>query len=79
MLRKPVVFLTGASGEIGHTLIERLSEDGGRSVITLDLKPLDPAIAPRVARHFTGSILDLQLLDQRGRRAAGADRARAPA
>ena len=25
MLRTPVVFLTGASGEIGHTLIERLS------------------------------------------------------
>ena len=64
MLRTPVVFLTGASGEIGHTLIERLSEDGSRPVITLDLKPLDPSIAPRVARHFTGSILEPQLLER---------------
>ena len=64
MLRTPVVFLTGASGEIGHTLIERLSEDGSRPVITLDLKPLDPSIAPRVTRQFTGSILDHQLLER---------------
>lgn len=64
MLRTPVVFLTGASGEIGHTLIERLSEDGKRPIITLDLKPLDPSIAPRVARQFTGSILDHQLLER---------------
>ena len=64
MLRTPVVFLTGASGEIGHTLIERLSEDGSRPIITLDLKPLDPSIAPRVARQFTGSILDTQLLER---------------
>ena len=64
MLRTPVVFLTGASGEIGHTLIERLSEDGSRPVITLDLKPLDASIAPRVARHFTGSVLDHQLLER---------------
>jgi nucleoside-diphosphate-sugar epimerase len=64
VLRTPVVFLTGASGEIGHTLIERLSEEGTRPVITLDLKPLDPSIAPRVARQFTGSILDHQLLER---------------
>ena len=64
MLRTPVVFLTGASGEIGHTLIERLSEDGTRPVVTLDLKPLDPSIAPRVTRQFTGSILDHQLLER---------------
>lgn len=64
MLRTPVVFLTGASGEIGHTLIERLSDEGTRPVITLDLKPLDPSVAARVARHFTGSILDHQLLER---------------
>ncbi len=64
MLRTPVVLLTGASGEIGHTLIERLSEDASRPVITLDLKPLDPSIAPRVTRQFTGSVLDHQLLER---------------
>ena len=38
MVRKPVVLITGASGEIGHGLIERLSRDGRRPIVTLDLK-----------------------------------------
>src|SRR5512134_3860543 len=57
-MRKPVVLITGASGEIGHGLIERLAEDGGRSIVTLDLAPLDPSLARKVQREITGSILD---------------------
>ncbi len=64
MLRKPVVLITGASGEIGHGLIHRLSDAGDRKIITLDLNPLIPDLMPRVLRHITGSILDPQLLDQ---------------
>ena len=30
VMRKPVVLITGASGEIGHGLIERLAADGSR-------------------------------------------------
>ena len=41
MVRKPVVLITGASGEIGHGLIESLAKDGRRPIITLDLKPLE--------------------------------------
>ena len=63
MIRKPVVLITGAGGEIGHGLIERLVAGGERAVITLDVNPLDPAMASLVQREFTGSILDETLLD----------------
>jgi len=64
MLRKPVVLITGASGEIGHGLIERLAESGGRPVITLDLKPLDPEVVKLVKQQYLGSILDEGLLER---------------
>ena len=64
MVRKPVVLITGASGEIGHGLIERLSQDGRRPIITLDLKPLDPPQAPLVQQQYAGSILDHHLLER---------------
>ena len=64
MLRKPVVLLTGASGEIGHGLIERLAKDGQRAIITLDLRPLEPDIARLVQYQYAGSILDLALLER---------------
>lgn len=62
-MRKPVVLITGAAGEIGHALIERLSDDGSRGIITIDLDPLEPALAARVSRAYTGSILDRGLLE----------------
>lgn len=63
-MRKPVVLITGASGEIGHGLITRLSEDRKHSVITLDLKPLPRELESKVQMHFPGSILDDQLLER---------------
>jgi nucleoside-diphosphate-sugar epimerase len=63
MVRKPVVLITGASGEIGHGLIERLAQ-GERPIITLDLKPLEPALATMVQRQYVGSILDANLLER---------------
>ena len=63
-MRRPAVLITGAGGEIGHGLITRLSEEQARPIITLDLNPLDSTLAPLVAREFTGSILDRNLLDR---------------
>ena len=63
-MRKPVVLITGASGEIGHGLIDRLSEDGARSIVTLDISPLAPELAKRVEREVHGSILDRNLLER---------------
>jgi nucleoside-diphosphate-sugar epimerase len=64
MLRKPVVLITGASGEIGHGLIERLGRQRERAVVTLDVSRLDAAVAGKVDREITGSILDRGLLER---------------
>ena len=64
MIRKPVVLITGAGGEIGHGLIEHLSREGRQPVITLDVNPLEPALGKKVQREFTGSIMDKALLDR---------------
>jgi threonine 3-dehydrogenase len=62
-MRKPVVLITGAGGEIGHGLVTRLAAPG-MSIITIDVNPLDASLAPRVTREFTGSITDVGLLDR---------------
>jgi nucleoside-diphosphate-sugar epimerase len=65
MSRFASVLITGASGEIGHGLIARLTaDDPARPVITLDLNPLPGELAPRVRHQFIGSILDTQLLER---------------
>jgi nucleoside-diphosphate-sugar epimerase len=63
-VRKPVVLITGAGGEIGHGLIERLAERKDRAVVTLDVTPLDSTISSKVDREITGSILDRGLLER---------------
>jgi len=63
-VRKPVVLITGAGGEIGHGLIERLSGQSERAVVTLDVARLDPSIALKVDREITGSILDRSVLER---------------
>jgi len=62
-MRKPVIFITGAGGEIGHGLVTRLAASGA-SIITLDVAPLDASLAPLVAREFAGSITDPGLLER---------------
>src|SRR6187397_2655517 len=62
-MRKPVVLITGAGGEIGHGLVTRLAALGA-PIITLDVSPLDPVLCPFVAREFVGSITDTSLLDR---------------
>jgi threonine 3-dehydrogenase len=63
-MRKPVVLITGASGEIGHGLIERLADDSSRGIVTIDLSPLEPALAKKVQREVVGSILDQPALER---------------
>lgn len=64
MIRKPVVLITGAGGEIGHGLISELARADQQSVITLDLNPLDPDLARLVQREFRGSITDKSVLER---------------
>src|SRR5437762_5736219 len=62
-MRKPVVLITGAGGEIGHGLVTRLAGSGS-PIITLDVSPLDAALCPLVAKEFVGSVTDTSLLDR---------------
>ena len=48
---------------MGHGLLARLAGPS-RSIISLDVAPLDRALRPLVAREFTGSITDADLLDR---------------
>ena len=63
-MRKPVVLITGANGEIGHGLIDRLAADGTRSIVTLDVTPLESTLQRKVQREVTGSILDKAALER---------------
>ena len=63
-MRKPVVLITGAGGEIGHGLIAHLAQTGTKPVVTLDVNPLEPALASQVQREVAGSIMDKALLER---------------
>jgi nucleoside-diphosphate-sugar epimerase len=64
MARKPVVLVTGASGEMGHALIHQLAEAGAFDILALDVRPLVPDLARRCAAVHTGDILDRHLLER---------------
>jgi len=57
------ILVTGANGEIGHGLIEHLSEQGGVHIIAMDLVPIDESVRIRCHRLVTGDILDTHLLE----------------
>ena len=60
-MRKPVVLVTGANGEIGHALVKRLAESGA-AVVALDVNPLDRELSALVEREVVGSVTDHDLL-----------------
>jgi threonine 3-dehydrogenase len=62
-MRKPVVLITGAGGEIGHGLVTCLGSSSV-PIITLDIHPLESTLVPLTARTFTGSITDTNVLDR---------------
>ena len=63
-MRKPVVLVTGAGGELGHALLHRLSERGDDDVVALDVRPLDPDLARCCLATRVGDILDRRLLER---------------
>jgi nucleoside-diphosphate-sugar epimerase len=63
-VRKPVVLITGANGEIGHALVANLVHKLNKAVVSLDLNALDQNVARLVQREFSGSILDTNLLER---------------
>jgi nucleoside-diphosphate-sugar epimerase len=61
-MREKVVLITGANGEIGHSLISKIGKEKRASIVALDLKPLDEYLLPFCDRFIQGDILDNMLL-----------------
>ncbi len=61
-MRKEVILITGANGEMGHGLITHLGMQSAAQIIALDVQPLDPEIASFCTRTIQGDILDSMLL-----------------
>ena len=64
MIRKPVVLITGAGGEIGHGLITRLAEEGTYSILALDIRTLPAELEEKCTETIVGNILDANLLER---------------
>jgi len=60
-MRKRVTLITGAGGEVGTSLVERLAAEPAPALLTLDLQPL-PYEIPQGVTHIVGDILDQGLL-----------------
>ena len=62
-MRKRVILITGAVGEIGQALVHSLASDSDSPLLTLDLNPL-PEHLTSLVTHVTGDILDGRLLSR---------------
>lgn len=62
-MRKKIVLITGAAGEIGHALVEIMAKEFSGQIVTIDLQPLPEEIA-ELTTHIQGDILDQSLLSR---------------
>jgi len=63
-IRTPAVFVTGANGEMGHSLITRLAEQSSHSIIALDVRPIDESLRKKCSAVIVGDILEQRLLER---------------
>jgi nucleoside-diphosphate-sugar epimerase len=62
-MRRKVILITGANGEVGHGLIETLhSMPNVPRVLVLDIRGLESHMQPKVSETLVGDILDTRLL-----------------
>ena len=61
-MRQKATLITGAAGEVGQALVERLAEQNNAHIISMDIKPLPPELDAKV-QHIVGDILDQSLFD----------------
>jgi len=63
-MRKKVILITGASGEIGQALITHLSDQAQTDILAIDIRPLAPDLAARCQTAMVGDILDTRLFER---------------
>lgn len=64
-MRKPVILITGANGEIGHGLIEHFGvRENHHQLVALDLHPIDARLGNHCVACIVGDILDANLLQR---------------
>jgi nucleoside-diphosphate-sugar epimerase len=63
-IRKPAILITGANGEMGHSLIAQLAGQSSRNIIALDVRPLDKSLERMCSATIAGDILDERLLER---------------
>lgn len=61
-MRKKVVLITGANGEMGHGLIQFLAKNTDANIVALDVVPLDKNLRSFCSTYIVGDILDQMLL-----------------
>ena len=63
-MRRRVILITGANGEVGHGLIRQLYDmPSAPPIVVLDIRGLDESISSLVDTAIVGDILDQNLLD----------------
>jgi nucleoside-diphosphate-sugar epimerase len=63
-IRTPGVLVTGANGEMGHGLIERLAAEGSHSIIAIDVRPIDESVREKCSTAIVGDILESRILER---------------
>jgi threonine 3-dehydrogenase len=64
-MRRKIILITGANGEVGHGLIKELgSLKNTPALVALDVRELEEDIRANVDRAIVGDILDTTLLDR---------------
>ncbi|MEM1024516.1 MAG: NAD-dependent epimerase/dehydratase family protein [Myxococcota bacterium] len=64
MARRKAVLVTGAGGEMGTGLIERMSDKSEYDLLGLDIRELAEPVASRCHARIVGDVLDQRLLDR---------------
>lgn len=63
-MRRKVIVITGANGEVGHGLIRALSAlPDALPIVVIDIRNMDESMLPMIDTSVVGDILDSNLLD----------------
>lgn len=63
-MRRKIILITGANGEVGHGLIHQIAAQPDHlPILALDVKQVDPSLSGLIDRVVIGDILDTKLLE----------------